>query len=58
MIMTTVDAPEYQVWASVMPVKYVFTPALPPRRPVPVVDCPQWTVADADENKARGWTND
>ena len=58
MIMTRVPAPEHQVWASVVPMKFVYTPALPPRRPVATVECPQWTLADAAYNTARGWTND
>ena len=58
MIKTRVPAPEHQVWASVMPIKYVYTEALPPRQVVAAPVSPMWTLADAAYNTARGWTND
>jgi hypothetical protein len=54
--MNYVPAPEFQVWASVMPMKYV--PSQQPElTPEQLVDNAE-RCATAVENKERGWSND
>lgn len=51
-----VPAPELQIWASVMPMKYVAAPQ-PVLTPAQLAENAEY-VAAAEENKARGWSND
>ena len=54
--MEYVPAPEVQVWSSVMPFKYV--PRLQPTLTAEQVAYNAEFCAVADDNKARGWSND
>ena len=54
--MEYVPAPEHQIWASVMPMKYVAAPQ-PILTPEQSAENAEF-VAIAEENKARGWSND
>jgi hypothetical protein len=54
--MEYVPAPELQIWASVMPMKYVAAPQ-PVLTPAQLAENAEY-VAAAEENKARGWSND
>jgi hypothetical protein len=56
MKMEYVPAPELQIWASVMPMKYV-PRAQPELTPEQLAESAEY-VAAAEENKARGWSND
>ena len=54
--MNYVPDPSSQVWASVMPFKYVPDPQ-PVLTPAQLAENADF-VAVAEENKARGWSND
>lgn len=54
--MEYVPAPELQIWANVMPMKYVADPQ-PELTPAQLIESAEY-VAAAEENKARGWSND
>jgi hypothetical protein len=56
MKMEYVPAPEFQICSWVMPMKYVPRPQ-PELTPAQLIESAEY-VAAADENKARGWSND
>jgi hypothetical protein len=54
--MEYVPAPEFQIWPSVMPMKYVPRPQTE-MTAAQLAESAEYAAA-ADENKARGWSND